>query len=228
MRRKKKHKAKIGFNFNILLLILIPVVLIGGTVAKYIQEKNSEIIYQAKNFYFESDLLSDNTNPRAYTYEIGNDTISFKLKNNIDDLRHSEVDIEFVVTITDVHGNQVENKNGEVITEKKDKISNNDINSKEIQFTDLLSGTYIVTANAINPYEKTLHATFVITEKNENIEYQISDSVNSPILQLTIITQDYSGNVKISWPEGVAPDSTNTMLSNLNVGYDRRKHNNSV
>ena len=63
----KKSKIKSRFNFNKLLLIAIPVICITGSVAKYVQEKNAELVYEAKNFYFESDLLSNNTNPLAYT-----------------------------------------------------------------------------------------------------------------------------------------------------------------
>ena len=98
-RRKKKelklNKTKIKLKFNLslntLLLIIIPVLFIGGSLARYIRQRTEDLVYEAKNFYFESDLLSDNTNPAVYTYDIGTDTISFKLKNNIDDLRHSEV-----------------------------------------------------------------------------------------------------------------------------------------
>lgn len=71
MKRTKKRinrsKVRSKFNFNKLLLIAIPVFLIGGTIAKYINEKNMDIVYEASNFYFESDLLSDNTEPSVYT-----------------------------------------------------------------------------------------------------------------------------------------------------------------
>lgn len=220
MSQANKYKIKNELNFNMLLLILIPMILIGGAVAKYIQEKDTEIVYQAKSFYFESNILSDNTNPRSYTYEIGNNNISFELKNNIDDLRYSEVDIEFVAMITDVQGNQVKDKEGEIIAEQTGKLLKNAINSQKIEFSNLPSGTYKVTAKAMKPYEKTLQATFLITEKNENIEYQVSDALNSPVLQLTVKTKDYSGNIKISWTEGIAPDTTNAKLSEVNVGYD--------
>ena len=96
-RRKRRNRRKTKFSFNKLLIVMIPILFIGGSLAKYIQEKNAELVYEAQNFYFESDLLSDNTNQLAYTYDTGNDTITFNLKNNIDELRHSEVNIEYVV-----------------------------------------------------------------------------------------------------------------------------------
>lgn len=221
MSRKNKYNIKTKFNFNMILLIIIPVLFIGGTVAKYIQEKNVELVYQAKSFYFESDLLSDNTNPQAYTYERGRDDISINLSNNIDELRYSEVDIEYVVTITDRYGNQILDKEGNVVTEKAGILSNKNIDKQEISFTNLPSGIYLVTAEVISPYEKTLQASFVLTENDENIIYQVNDSVNSPVLQLTVRTQDYSGNIKISWPEGVVPDSTNPKFLNIDTGYEQ-------
>ena len=99
-RRKRRIKNKI--TVNKLLIILIPILLIGTSLAKYLQEKNMELLYEAQNFYFESDLLSDNSNQLAYTYDIGNDTISIVLRNNIDELRYSEVNIEYDVCITDI------------------------------------------------------------------------------------------------------------------------------
>lgn len=218
MLQKNKYKIKHQFNFNILLLILIPLVLIGTTIAKYVREEKSEKIYQAQSFYFYSDLLSDNTNPLAYTYETGKDNISIILNNNIDDLRYSEVDIDYVVTITDTYGNEIKNKNGESVDSKKGTLQNDGISSQQIEFTNLPTGIYIITAKATSPYTKTLHATFVLSERNQEISYQINDSINSPVLQLTVLTEDYSGDVVINWPEGIQPDSTNPKFSNVNTG----------
>ena len=218
--QKNKYNIKTEFNLNKLLIILIPVALIGVTAAKYVKESSVEIIYEAKNFYFESYVLSNNTDPRAYTYEIGNDTISFDLKNNIDDLRASEVDIEFVATITDIQGNTVQDKNGEIVNEQTGTLYSSSIDSQEIEFKNLPSGNYLITAKAVTPYEKTLTATFVLTEKDEEIRYEVHDTVNSPILQLTIITEDYSGDLQINWEKGVAPDSTNSKFTSVDTGYE--------
>lgn len=219
MSKKRRYKARRQLSFNRLFLILIPIMLIGGSVAKYVNEKNNDIVYEAKNFYFESDLLSDNTNPKAYTYEKGRDSIVFSLKNNIDELRFSDVETQYVVNITDIHGNNVQDKSGNNIEQKTGKLSNNNIEEQIIEFTNLPSGTYLITAKAVKPYERTLKASFVLSEKEEDIIYEIHDSANSPILQLTIQTEDYSGDINISWPAGVAPDSTNEKFSGVNTGY---------
>lgn len=221
-----KRKVKSKLNFNTLLLILIPIFAIGMTVASYVQKKYSDTVYTAESFYFESDLLSDNTNPSAYTYEIGKNEILIQLTNNIDDLRYSEVDIKYAVTITDSNGNEVLDKDGNKISEITGTLLKDSINSNVVSFSNLNSGVYIVTAKAIKPYTKVLQANFVITEKNNEIIYQVNDSINSPVVQLTVMSKDYNGNIKINWPEGVAPDSTNPKFNNIDTGYNRRKCNN--
>ena len=226
IKNKRKVKKKIKLNFNVILLILIPIFVIGMSVASYVQKKHTDTVYTAESFYFESDLLSDNTNPSAYTYEIGKNEISIQLTNNIDNLRYAEVDIKYIVTITDSNGNEVVDKNGNKILEKSGTLLKDSINSNIINFSNLKSGVYIVTAKAIKPYTKVLQANFVITEKNNEITYQVNDSINSPVVQLTVMNKDYNGNIKITWPEGVAPDSTNSKFYNVNAGYNRRKCNN--
>ena len=217
--KKTKTKLKFSLSLNTFLLIIIPVVLIGTSLAKYISEKTSDLVYEAKNFYFESNLLSDNTNPSAYTYDVGTDTISFKLKNNIDDLRHSEVDIEYIVKITDIQGNSVTDKDGNVVGSLNGKLSKNGIDSDEIEFTNLPSGNYLITADAISPYVKKLQGSFVLTSNDEEIVYSVNDSVGSPIVLLTVSTEDYDGNINIAWPAGLAPDSTSLIFEDINSGY---------
>lgn len=216
----RKNKKKVSLNFNTILLIVIPLVVIGGALAKYIYQNSNDALYEARAFYFESDLLSDNTSPKLYKFQTGQDSISFELRNNIDDLRWSDVDIEFVVSISDTQGKEVKDKNGQAVQSITKKLSNKAISKQNIEFTNLNAGSYVVEAKTTKPYEKILQATFVLTEKNDYINYRVNDSQNSPVTQLTIITEDYSGNIKITWPEGLAPDNTQQMLSYITSGYN--------
>lgn len=38
---------------------------------------------------------------------------------------------------------------------------------------------------------------------------------NSPVLRLTVWTNDYSGNVKLTWPSGIYPDNTDPLLASV-------------
>ena len=82
------------------------------------------------------------------------------------------------------------------------------------------TGSYTIIATATAPYEKTLKANFVIEEKNAMVSYDIVDVENSSVAQLIITTNDYNGNLKITWPNGVAPDSTNNYFADVNTGYN--------
>ena len=206
MRKKDKNKIKTGLNLNLILLILIPTLLIGLTVAKYIKEEQLEVAYQAKNFYFQSDLLTESVEVPEYTYSEGIDTISFYLKNNDDSLRYSEVDISYTATIT---------KDGEICDTKEGTILKDAVNLERVEFTNLEAGEYIVTAKATSPYEKTLSGKFTISPKNENIEYEVIDTANNPVIKLTITTKDYAGDIVIAYPEGVVPDNTNEKLTEV-------------
>ena len=117
-------------------------------------------------------------------------------------------------------GNEVKDKNGQIVSNVEGELSKNSIDSDIIEFTNLPTGNYLVTAKAISPYAKTLQATFSLTQKNEDIEYSISDSIGNPILQLTVRTFNYKGNVKITWPSNIAPDNTNMMFTDINTGYN--------
>lgn len=211
----KKGKNKL----RKLILFAIPILFIGTTLAKYSSNTNQGVVFEAKNFYFESDLLKDLTEPVSYKYQTGIDTISILLKNNIDDYRYSDVETNYEVTITDIDGNSVNDKNGDIVKKQTGKLSNTNIEAKQIQFTNLPSGIYVVTANATKPYHKSIQGTFTLIEKDESISYEVSDSVNSPVLYLTIISKDYSGEVTINWPDGVVPNSTDSNFKNIDTGF---------
>ena len=160
-----------------------------------------------------------------YEYENGNDSISFCLKNNEDNLRYSEVDINYIVTITDTEGNKVTDKNGEIISEKTGKIPKNEINSVDIEYTSLPEGSYIITAKAVSPYEKSISAIFNLKKEEEDFEYQVIDKINSPIVQVIVETKDYDGNIKLDWNDELFPDNTDINMEQVNLQSNIVKFN---
>lgn len=196
-----------------ILVMFLLIIMTSVVMAKYVANHGKESLYVAENFYFESDLLNSDTNIKTYTYQKGKNNIQILLKNNIDDLRYSDVDIDYTVRITDLNGNEVKDS----ITGVLEKGS---IKSQTINFENLPTGSYTIIATATAPYEKTLKANFVIEEKNAMVSYDIVDVENSSVAQLIITTNDYNGNLKITWPNGVAPDSTNNYFADVNTGYN--------
>lgn len=213
-------KLNLSFAINMLFLVVIPMILIGFTVAKYMNEKEKDFVYEANDFYFESNLLSDSTNISTYTYSKGEDTIEIELKNNMDELRYSEVDINYEIKITDIYGNSVKDKSGNDVSTITGTLTKNAIDTEVIEFTNLSSGNYLITANALYPYTKTIQGAFNLTENDTEINWSVNDSQDSPILQITVLSEDYTGGINIIWPSGIAPDSTNKLLEDADTGYD--------
>lgn len=206
---------------KIILIILIPFLFISFSLAKYISNRHENFLYEAKSFYFESDLLSDSTEQKSYSYQRGIDSIRLNLSNNADELRYSEVNIEYKVSITDLSGNNITDKNGNVVSTVEGTLKKGEINTTTIEFNNLSTGAYIVTAETLKPYKKLIQANFILTEADNAISYEVSDAIDSPILNLIINTKDYAGNIKISWPKGVAPDNTDSYFKNVNTGYSK-------
>lgn len=206
-------------NIKFILAILITLFFVSFSLAKYISTRNTNFLYEAKSFYFVSDLLSDNIDQKSYSYKRGIDTISLNLSNNIDELRYSEVTIEYEVSITDLDGNSIQDKDGNTISSIQGTLSKGEINTTKIEFANLSSGAYVVTAKAIKPYKKQIQANFILTDNDYTIDYEVSDAVDSPVLNLTINVTDYSDKIKISWPDGVAPNNTNSFFKDVNTGY---------
>lgn len=207
---KKENSKKISDSlknnhiFILIVLVLLGLFLLGFSKAKYVVNEKETDSYVAKNFYFKSDLLSESTS--SYTYGKGKNTIEFTISNNEDELRISEVDISYTATLTDMNGNEIETKSG--------TLTSGAINTQTITFENLATGTYNVAVKSTSPYTKTLYGTFYITEKEENFDFQVSDIANSSILYLTINTKDYTGNVLITYPEGLEIDNTDLNIQN--------------
>lgn len=215
-------KWKMNCLYIVIFLILIcSIIFIRKIYSKYsIENKSDASIYQAKNFYFESDLLNDSTDIPSYTYQEGIDKISFVLKNNIDELRYSEVETSYIVELKNFDDTEVTDKDGNIVNSVTGILSNANIESKVISFNNLKEGNYKIIAKAESPYSKTLQANFTLLGNDNTVTYSVSDSKDSPILKVTVMTKDYSGNICISWPEGISPDSTDMNFSNINSGFE--------
>ncbi len=200
---------------KIIIILVVAVALIGTAFARYMYNYKENSLYEAENFYFTSDLLTEDG--KAYRYQKGVNSIKVNIYNSVDELRYTEYDIKYIATITDISSEINISKSDDIINEIQGTISGDSRNSKEITFDNLKDGTYRVKVTTLSPYVKTLEATFVITNADNSIKYDVSDSSDSTVLFLTITTVDYSGNIKITIPDGIYPDNTDNSFSNINI-----------
>jgi len=216
--KENKINIKTLISFTVLTVVLA-FLLSTGAIAKYVNEEKQETLYEAQAFYLESSTLTDESSIPTYTLQKGTNAITVDLKNFIDELRISDVAINYVVSISDTSGNYVTDKSGARINEKTGTFTKQTKVTKNESFTNLNSGTYTVTVRAVSPYTKTIRANFIVTDSDNVINYTVNDVAGSSVLQLTVTTNEFSGNIVIAWPAGLAPDSTDEKFSGVNTGF---------
>ena len=201
-------KKKFLIVYLILLTIIIAMTVVLG---KYLQELKNNTLYEAENFYFRSDLLSEDI--KSYTLQRGVNKIVVHLYNSEDRLRYTKVDINYVVKLEKINddGNLVK------VREENGVLSKSGFTDNEVVFDNLENGKYKVSAITTNPYTKILEGNFVITNNDNRIDYSIGDNVDSTVMFLTIKTVDYTGNIKIKFPDGLYPDNNEEVFKNVNI-----------
>ncbi len=205
---QRKHitifsKKKLKINRKKVIISTVAVVLslcvltVGMLVAKYLNKKDSDGLVKSKNFYFTSNLLDGEEHKLA----AGSTSLTFTLGNHEDDLRYSEVDIKYNVTVD--NGATVENGTG--------TLANGSVNDAEVTVSNLRAGTYTVTAVGKGGYSKTLTATIIVPEKEAKLYYSIDDSAGEYTLLTVWNEGDESGNVTVAYT-GI-PDNTNSDMT---------------
>jgi len=209
-RKGKKKRAGAAMAVPAVCLALL-VILIGAAIGRYMHQINSAGSVRAKEFYFTSDFLDG----EKHTLAPGSGELTFTLGNHADELRYSEVDIAYVVTVTDADGKtstatvECKNSNQKLAKDKKE--------DNEVTISGLESGhTYTVTAVGTGGYEKTLTATIEVLP-GETAVYKYLET-NSDYVLLTVWAQGYTGDVTITPPAELIPDNTDPVMGTVKTG----------
>lgn len=175
---------------------------VGMLVAKYLNDRSSDGLVRAKNFYFTSNFLDG----KEHTLAPGSTSVTFTLGNHEDDLRYSEMDIEYTVTVD----------NGATITNDKGTLAKGSVKDAEVTVSNLKTGKYTVTAVGTGGYSKTLTATIVVPAKAAQL-YQRQESPTGEYILLTVWNEgDAAGKVTIEYT-GI-PDNTNPNMTAWRTG----------
>ncbi len=230
---KKQHAPKNtsrrngGKKINIIAIelaacIVLTAVLVGTVIGKYRQQFNSYGSVRALDFYFTSDFLDGGNHPIAP----GTTNFSFTLGNHADDLRFSEMDITYTVTVERTPADpavdnptiKITAEDGTVITDRK--MSTGSTINHTVEISNLKPGNYTITATAtgkksgaadtVSGYKKILTATIEIPADAPKL-YQHTYKDADYIL-LTIWNEgDEAGTVTIEYtgiPDNTNPDMT--------------------
>lgn len=180
--------------------IALSLICAGTALAKYIHQETNDTAQASQAFYFESDVLSSD-GQAAYSLPAGTTSFAFEVRNYPDDLRFSEGDITYSWSVTrQGDASAVQSGTGTIGGGKKA--------SDTVTAANLTAGTYEVTAKSSAPYEQELSATFTIAPTDTAVYSTVEDKASSATATLVVSTRDYEGNIRVSWPEGVVPDTT--------------------
>lgn len=203
------------------LLLVVSVSLTAGVYARYVASAtsaNKQIT--AKKFYFTSNYLTENNH--EYKLNAGTDSVTIDLYNY--DCENpalvSEVDCSYSVTVTPTKVDNEVSVSGAPSTAPADTpktlpitISGLDNgNSYKVTVTST-GGQYDSTTGKVNTgYVKTLSATFTVADTTDGFYMNVDDTTDPHYIVLTVWTENITGDVKVTFPAGLIPDSTNPIL----------------
>ena len=159
-------------------------------------------------FYFTSDRLTEEG--KEYQLSPETEALSIELRNDQDGNRWSDTPIHYIYQVKK-DGEEQEEKGGEGILYPQQGAGS----SERIVIQDMTPGVYDIEVQSQSPFEKTLKGTFIIPEKENDIFCVKEDRQGSFCVQLTVSVKDYEGNIKIFWPEGLIPDSTQAVFEDV-------------
>lgn len=200
-RQVDSHKKRIHI-YLLLACTLFVILSLGSGISKYKHQEIKDDGVLSKSFYFTSDYLTEKG--KEYTLSSDTTNLIIELRNYADDLRSTTDTISYEYTING--GKSLEGT-----------IPGGDKKTSNITLNNLSAGTYKVIAKAKSPYSKTLVGTFIIPKEDETLSYEVNDNSGSPYALLTISTKYYDGNINISWPSGIVPDSTQDVFKNCST-----------
>lgn len=181
--------------------LVLLVLLIGAAIGRYVHQLHSEGSVRAEEFYFTSDFLDGDT----HTLAPGSTQVSFTLGNHADELRYSEMNINYKVTVTSNNGTEA------TVSPSAGTLEMNKKSDATITISGLQPGTYTVTAVGEGGYSKTLTGTIVIPNQKSQLYYHI-DTVSEEYTLLTVWNEgDVAGEVTIAYT-GI-PDNTNPNMT---------------
>ena len=197
---------------NIIIIAVVLLLIMAGSVfAKYIFNTGGRNLLSAKEFYFTSNLLTEDK--AKYVLNSTSTEISFTLGNNADKLRYSQDDIQYSIAVESKNGGSTPTL---VYADDEKVLKGGAVDTTSVTMKGLEMGkTYVVTATGQAGYKQTLKAEFEVSDKDENV-YKYLDASNDKYVLLTVWTENITGNLKIEVDKtGLVPDNTDPALRNM-------------
>lgn len=214
-RREKKKRAGAAAAVPAVSFVLF-LFLIGAVIGRYQRQLRSDSSVRAQNFYFTSNLLDGGT----HTLVPGSTEVEFTLGNHADELRCSEMDISYEVTVSredTSEGGAADPTGSEVkVTPGTGTLPGDSAEDAKVTISNLQAGRYVVTAVGTGGYSKTLRATIVVPPVAGQL-YYYTDASSGEYILLTVWNEgDESGMATVEYT-GI-PDNTNPNMTKWKAG----------
>lgn len=199
--------------YMFLIIMSLCLLLVAGIVAKYIHNRVVDGKINAPYFYFTSDKLTETQT----TYTVNSDitSISFDIANCADEIRYSDIDINYTITVTGENlGSAILNDGSNTGTQISGTLQGSIVSRKTITLENMAPGiTYTVTAVGSNGFSQTISAKFKVMEAGG--VYKNTDKSNGAYVLLTVWAIKNDGVLEISFPAGLIPDNTDPVMASI-------------
>lgn len=193
---------------------------LGATLAKYIRQDSKPGTAAAMLFYFESEELDGEYHTAAVNTGTGEAQITVSLSNylseNEEDTRCTQRDTQYncwAYWADDSYRTPIEGteQSGTLSggTKTKDDLT---IRLKESDFGESRDRVVTVVAQSTSPYAKTLMAEFGLSEKANELQWNVEEQENAVVLE---IAGGSGGPVTVTWPDSLLADPYNELLQGV-------------
>jgi len=212
---RKAKRRSVGVTAAALVVcFMLAVILAGSVIGRYQRQLRTDNAARALEFYFTSDFLDGSTR----TLAPGSTEVKFSLGNYADELRWSEVNIDYKVTVEPADGVTSVDSVTVAYGSTNHKFGTDAPQDHTVTITGLKPGTYIVKATGTGGYSKTLTATLEVPSEGARLYWHL-DNVPGEYTLLTVWNEgDTKGTVTIEY-KGI-PDNTNPNMGDWVTGGD--------
>lgn len=184
--QKNKYKKR---QIIILFALLICFISLAPALARYITENISDFFIRSKEFYFYSDKLSENLSIYQIDNWSGVDdyTIVINMNSYENNLKTTSYDIDYDISYKCSSNAicQLSKQTGSISASRMSDTFTVTVTPN----TTLNTGDRVIveiTATSKTGYTKTLEGRFTLVVGKENLSYEITDSSQSPYMELRI------------------------------------------
>lgn len=149
-------------------------------------------------------------NPKTYTLNPGaggTTSFTFEVRNYADELRNTDMNVAYSIMVTPSDGVTVTPASGELTASQK--------STATITVSGLKNGqTYTITATGNAGFVSTISANVTVRPDAQNIyKHLYVDSTDPHYVLLTVWTENVSGEVSITFPAELIPDTTDAAMA---------------